>query len=299
MKYTENTKATQSGMTLIELSVVLLVMVGLAGVAVPYVAGMADKAHDSTTGSTISQLNQSIASFRGNHNALPDRLETLVDGSGALYSKLMSEVNYAGATFGNPVALGSVGLVSLRKAGLTSVLNNLSTPAQGNATFGSTDGTVVPLTATVKVAPVAPLYWLAAGPKAATGVAEHLAYALGGNKDQYSDNEIDSDHSTAGKKPGCYTYFGLGIGDNNEMIGSSMQSAPILFMPNGDMNPEKKYARFIAIMKVHTKLAYDGTCPDTEQPASFVGTVAAMDFKALIGSASSQQWATSSARQAN
>ena len=295
MKYTENTKATQSGMTLIELSVVLLVMVGLAGVAVPYVAGMADKAHDSTTGSTISQLNQSIASFRGNHNALPDRLETLVDASGALYSKLMSQENYAGATFGNPVALGSVGLVSLKKAGLTSVLNNLSTPAQGNATFGSTDGTVVDVDTTVSVAPVAPLAW--SQTPATTGVAEHLAYALGGNKDQYSDNEIDTTHAVG--KPGCYTYIGLGIGDNNEMIGSSMQSAPILFMPNGDMNPEKKYARFIAIMKVHTKLAYDGTCPDTEQPASFVGTVAAMDFKALIGSASSQQWATSSARQAN
>jgi type II secretory pathway pseudopilin PulG len=284
-------------MTLIELSVVLLVMVGLAGVAVPYVAGMADKAHDSTTGSTISQLNQSIASFRGNHNALPDRLETLVDASGALYSKLMSQVNYAGKTFGTPVALNATAVVSLKKAGLTSVLNNLSSPAQGNATFGSTNGTPVTVSTTVKLAPVAPLAW--SNSSATTGVAEHLAYALGGNLDQYSDNEIDSDHSTAGKKPGCYTYFGLGIGDNNEMIGSSMQSAPILFMPNGDMNPEKKYARFIAIMKVHTKVAHDGTCPDTEQPASFVGTVAAMDFKALIGSASSQQWATSSARQAN
>jgi hypothetical protein len=185
----------------------------------------------------------------------------------------------------------------LKKAGLTSVLNNLSTPAQGNATFGSTDGTLVPLTATVKVAPVAPLYWLAPGPKAATGVAEHLAYALGGNKDQYSDNDVDTTHATG--KAACYKYIGLGIGDNNEMIGSSMQSAPILFMPNGDMNPEKQYARFIAILKVHTNAAMNSGCPDTEQPASFVGTVAAMDFKALIGSASSQQWATSSARQAN
>jgi prepilin-type N-terminal cleavage/methylation domain-containing protein len=295
MKYTENTKATQSGMTLIELSVVLLVMVGLAGVAVPYVAGMADKAHDSTTGSTISQLNQSIASFRGNHNALPDRLETLVDASGALYSKLMSQVNYAGKTFGTPVALNATAVVSLKKAGLTSVLNNLSSPAQGNATFGSTNGTPVTVSTAVSVAPVAPLAWSQASD--ATGVAEHLAYALGGNLDQYSDNDVDTTHATG--KAACYKYIGLGIGDNNEMIGSSMQSAPILFMPNGDMNPEKQYARFIAILKVHTNATYGSGCPDTEQPASFVGTVAAMDFKALIGSASSQQWATSSARQAN
>ena len=290
MKYTENSKATQSGMTLIELSVVLLVMVGLAGVAVPYVAGMADKAHDSTTGSTISQLNQSIASFRGNHNALPDRLETLVDGSGALYGKLMSEVNYSDTTFGTPVALNDTEVVSLKKAGLTTVLNNNANST--NATFGSTDGTVVNVEATtVKVVPVAPLTW--SQTKAVSGVAEHLAYALGGNVDQYLDNDVDTGAT------GCYKYIGLGIGDNNEMIGSSMQSAPILFMANGDMNPEKKYARFIAIMKVHTDASWGSGCPDTEQPASFVGVVAAMDFKALIGSASSQQWATSTARQAN
>lgn len=297
MKYTENSKATQSGMTLIELSVVLLVMVGLAGVAVPYVAGMADKAHDSTTGSTISQLNQSIASFRGNHNALPDRLETLVDDAGDLYGKLMSEENYSGKTFGEPAALSDAAVVSLKKAGLTTVLNNNANST--NATFGSTDGTVVNVATTVKVAPVAPLTWSQAKP--VKGVAEHLAYALGGNVNQYLDNDVDTGAT------GCYKYIGLGIGDNNEMIGSSMQSAPILFMSNGDMNPEKKYARFIAIMKVHTNLKIFGaggvitnpSCPDTEQPASFVGVVAAMDFKALIGSASSQQWATSTARQAN
>lgn len=290
MKYTENSKATQSGMTLIELSVVLLVMVGLAGVAVPYVAGMADKAHDSTTGSTIAQLNQTIASFRGNHNALPDRLETLVDASGTLYSKLMSQENYAGKTFGNPIALGDNGLLSLKKAGMTHVLENLASPGQGNATFGSTSHSAVALSATTKVAPVARLGW-----GDAPTVADQLAYALGGNASNYP-NTVDSAATVAGA---CYTYIGMGIGDDNEMVGTSMQSAPILFMPNGDMNPEKKYARFIAIFKVHTRTAFDQTCPDTVQPASFVGTVASQDFGALVGSAANQQWSTSSARQAN
>ena len=284
MKYTENSKATQSGMTLIELSVVLLVMVGLAGVAVPYVAGMADKAHDSTTGSTIAQLNQTIASFRSNHNALPDRLETLVDASG-LYSKLISQENYPGNTFGEPIELGENGLLSLKKAGMTQVLENLASPDQGNATYGSTNHNAVDLEATTLVAPVAPLAW------GNTTVAGQLAYALGGNASNYP-NVVD----TAGA---CYKYIGMGIGDDNEMVGTSMQSAPILFMPNGDMNPEKKYARYIAIFKVHTRTAFDQTCPDTVQPASFVGTVASMDFGALVGSAANQQFVTSTARQAN
>ncbi|MFM8340774.1 MAG: type II secretion system protein [Methylomonas sp.] len=288
MKYSENTKATQSGMTLIELSVVLLVMVGLAGVAVPYVAGMADKAHDSTTGSTISQLNQTIASFRSNHNALPDRLETLVDASG-LYSKLISEENYQGQTFSAPIDLGTNGLLSLKKAGMTNVLENLTTPLMGNATYGSTNHIAAALESTTQVAPVAPLAW------GDTTVAAHLAYALGGNASNYP-NAVDSAVGTAGA---CYTYIGMGIGDDNEMVGTSMQSAPILFMPNGDMNPEKKYARYIAIFKVHTRTSYDQTCPDSVQPASFVGTVASMDFGALVGSSASQQWSTSSARQAN
>jgi prepilin-type N-terminal cleavage/methylation domain-containing protein len=287
MKYTENTKATQSGMTLIELSVVLLVMVGLAGVAVPYVAGMADKAHDSTTGSSIAQLNQTIAGFRGNHNALPEKLETLVDTSGAMIP-LISDTNYASGGVGLFVshALTAEEALSLRKAGMGNVLQNVApgSVANGNRTFGSTgEMAVTQAVATgVKVAQVSTTtIWGGMGGY----VSAHLAYALGGNSASYDTT--------------CYNYIGMGIGDGNEMVGTAMQSAPVLFVPNGDFNPEKAYARYIAIFKIQKSVATASGCPDQVQPATFLGAVADMDFGALVGSAASQQWATSSKRQAN
>jgi hypothetical protein len=116
-------------------------------------------------------------------------------------------------------------------------------------------------------------------------VSAHLAYALGGNSASYDTT--------------CYNYIGMGIGDGNEMVGTAMQSAPVLFVPNGDFNPEKAYARYIAIFKIQKSVATASGCPDQVQPATFLGAVADMDFGALVGSAASQQWATSSKRQAN
>jgi type II secretory pathway pseudopilin PulG len=282
-------------MTLIELSVVLLVMVGLAGVAVPYVAGMADKAHDSTTASTINQLNQTIASFRSSHNALPDNLETLTSTSGgtaSLYGYMISDVNNSGSAL-EAGTINNIGLSALRKAGITKVMPMAAQPGETaniiNATFKSTLGqtaidlnTLTDSADTLDVAMVKPLPW-GNSQYGTNTVAHHLAYALGGDPTKYDTT--------------CYDYIAMGIGDQNEMIGSAMQSAPVLFAPNGDFNPEKKYARFLAIIKVQKDATWGSSCPDSPQPASFEGVVADMDFAALVGSAASQSWATSTARQ--
>jgi hypothetical protein len=155
--------------------------------------------------------------------------------------------------------------------------------ANGNRTFGSTgEMAVTQAVATgVKVAQVSTTtIWGGMGGY----VSAHLAYALGGNSASYDTT--------------CYNYIGMGIGDGNEMVGTAMQSAPVLFVPNGDFNPEKAYARYIAIFKIQKSVTASG-CPDQVQPATFLGAVADMDFGALVGSAASQQWATSSKRQAN
>ena len=293
MKYTENTKVTQSGMTLIELSVVLLVMVGLAGVAVPYVAGMADKAHDSTTASTINSLNQAIAKFKSDHNALPERLETLTDASGVI-GYLINKVNYTDNLFSttdtNADGTAANVALSFQRAGMSAVFTNKADAAvdNGNHTFGAPNARQ-DLTAATPFA-----YVQGAGGSfwggALSNLKDHLAYALGGNR-------LDYDES-------CYSYVAMGVGDNSELIGKGLQSAPVLFMPNGDLGPEKKYSRFIAIFKVQSNNGWgsmmeDGTtpCPDQIQPATFLGAVADMDFGALVGAKASQQWSTSAARQ--
>lgn len=284
MNYTIASPKQQAGMTMIELTVVMLVMVAMAGVAVPYVAGMADKAHDSTTASTINQLNQTIAKFRTDHNALPERLETLTDSNGTLIDYFVSKQNYPSdniitATDPNASADPANVVLSLQRAGMTYVYQNKLTGfVNNNHTFGAPASKVLTSVADFAYVGTSSMW----GGAALDTVSEHLAYALGGNADDYDTT--------------CYSYVAMGVGDNSELIGKGLQTAPVLFVPNGDLGPENKYGRFIAIFKTQSVNAFGSNCPDQIQPAEFIGVVANMDFGALVGSSASQQWSTSNSR---
>ena len=69
----------QSGMTLIELTVVLLVLIGLAGMLLPYVGGFATKTHDAAN--STSEKN-SPALFHGSdtqYARFPDNMDSLIN----------------------------------------------------------------------------------------------------------------------------------------------------------------------------------------------------------------------------
>ena len=53
----------QAGMTLIELTVVLLVLIGLAGLLLPYVGGFMIKTHDSTGTYNSAALDNNIQRY--------------------------------------------------------------------------------------------------------------------------------------------------------------------------------------------------------------------------------------------
>ena len=75
MKYYTK-KARQAGMTLIELTVVLLVLIGLAGLMIPYVSGFVGKTHDSTGTNNLARLNGNFARFENEYMRQPDNLES-------------------------------------------------------------------------------------------------------------------------------------------------------------------------------------------------------------------------------
>ncbi|CAG1771132.1 Type II secretion system protein G [uncultured bacterium] len=266
----------QVGMTLIELTVVLLVLIGLAGLLIPYVAGFGEKTHDSTTVSSITELNNTLQRFRVQRNAFPDNLETLATGiaSTTTYPDLITPALVT------PAVINQTMLDSLRKVGVTSVLPNVASgSALGNATFKSTEGiNPTALTAASTLAYVQPAAW-------GGNVAAHLAYSFGGTPADYP-NTIDT--ATA-----CYAYVAFGIGDRSELTGAAVQSAPVLFTSNGDTSPDKKYSRFLAVFKVQASTVVADGCPDAAQPAQFVGAAANLDFPALVGTAASLSWSTS------
>ena len=76
----------QAGMTLIELTVVLLVLIGLAGLLIPYVSGFVGKTHDSTGTFNSAGLDNNIQRYITEKMRAPNNLESLVQtvaGAGA------------------------------------------------------------------------------------------------------------------------------------------------------------------------------------------------------------------------
>ena len=82
MKY-YNLKARQAGMTLIELTVVLLILIGLAGMLIPYVGSFTQTTHDSTNSNNIAQLNNAFSRYVVEKNKLPPHMDTLINSSAA------------------------------------------------------------------------------------------------------------------------------------------------------------------------------------------------------------------------
>ena len=302
--------ARQAGMTLIELTVVLMILIGLAGLLVPYVSGFLEKTHDSTTVSTISDLNSTIGRYQAAKLSLPSQLELLNDGT-VLYSKLgndgsMLQVVATGAAGGSELAFANA---SLFKAGVRAGMINDNSVTNNDATFKSTSGAPVNLDANPFAAATIPLTFLrgAAGDQTFFGqlatpdltattpalttaayTRNQLAYAFGG--------------TAASWDTACTSYVVMGIGADSTLIPDAMQGAPVHFGGSKGTNPATKYSRYVAVFAVPnagalaaTSATSDAipkiTCPKPDAAAKFIGAAGIMDFPALVGLSGAQQWA--------
>lgn len=280
-------------MTLIELTVVLLVLIGLAGLLLPYVSGFGQKTHDSTNSDNLASLNANLQRFATEKNILPDNLESLIN-RGAATAGTATGVCANPLATANTVYCGMLdtGLfdlstttfpeaTSFAMAGIQTVTDN--DPDTVNKTFASTTSTTNPTAATRTVgcfngscvgqvlasvgcqrdAAAALVTGTAAcvdGTYAGTvytpGAKDtHLAAALGG---------VAADYDTA-----CYTYYTLGVGDSNELVGRTMSSAPVHFATNGDQSPIENYNHYVAVFKVDKNNT--APCSTATEAAKFVG----------------------------
>jgi len=277
--------ARQAGMTLIELTVVLLVLIGLAGLMIPYVSGFVSKTHDSTGSFNGAALDNNIQRYIGEKMVLPNRMESLINGvagagaaggncdpagNGAVagvYCKMMNTGFYTTTTAAGPA------MMSLSMAGITEVYE--MDPTTDNATFASTEATVTPIVGATPLAIVA---------TDGTSIESHLAAAF-----ERNINDFDS---------ACYDYVAFGIGDKTSLSGVTMSTAPVHFARSGAMGPANRYNRFVAIFKVDKE--NDGAvaatpggvtsttefCSTTSDLAEYVGAAMSM------GAASGHLWGT-------
>jgi len=269
-------------MTLIELTVVLLVLIGLAGLMIPYVSGFIGKTHDSTGSSNLASLNGAIQRYQGQYMSLPDDLQSLVETGGTdIYSELMNTSFLTGTTYTNTAATmavdGNYQLASLIAAGISSVYDMKVATGNGSKTFDAGNVSVAIPNPMMNNTNAATFAVLGAGD--AGSVEAHLADSFG--------NKVTAYDST------CYDYIVMGVGQESQMTGRTIQDAPVHFAQNGDMGPEFKYNRFVAVFEVDKADAtiaaapggsVDGNnCSASVEPAKLIGTAMLMMPSHLFG----------------
>lgn len=242
----------QRGMTLIELSVVLLILVGLAGLLLPYVTGFTEQTQTSSAADTLSELNKAIDRFETQFVAYPDGFDSLVDGTEG--TAVIDWLVGVGNTNAVPAdlevfAMDANAVKSLKAAEIDSLYPMQDTGIPGddfNATFGGTiTKAVISDTAgvgvTTKVVRIKPA-------SLATLIQTNMGV------------EVDSDDLVAATAENDFVVFG--VGQHTQMTGKVLKEAPVYFSGGVD-NPAARYGRFLAVFKV----------PKDGKRASFVGAM--------------------------
>jgi len=220
VKYYTN-KARQAGMTLIELTVVLLVLVGLAGLLIPYVSGFVTKTHDSTGASNIQALNNAMQRYAVEHyDNFPDKMDSLLQADNTMFPKMMDEMMPMGGTsYFTETILDSAKANALKNAGVNNVM--VMNDGSSDATFANTTGATVSIASGVTVAEI-------------TGMPlNDLSHRMG----KPTDTTL-------------YHYFAFGIGDDSTIAGATVSDVPVHFSRNGDMGANNAYNHFVAIFEV-------------------------------------------------
>ncbi len=240
MNYYSN-KARQAGMTLIELTVVLLVLIGLAGLLIPYVSGFVGRTHDSSGADSIQEVAKAIAGYDAKYQGYPGGLDIMTDSTNGMITYMMNS-GVATAT-----AMTAINTQSLFRGGITNLKGMCDDAADAdcatfNPTFDYYDSTqdwVISGNGNVAIG----------GGAAAAPTTEALAVVAAADVDTVcSTDNAARDNDGDGTQD--YIYVMLGVGPESDMTGRTVQSAPVHFAQIGAMNANNRYNRFVAIFAV-------------------------------------------------
>lgn len=272
MNYSTHTlkaRKRQQGLTLLELTVVLLVLIGLSGLILPYAQGYLQRTHDSTGDDNLWELNNAINLFQSKYLSYPKGFHTLIENDGSVYDDLMNTSLVA------PWTVNMQGAMSLTMgSGIDEVWEMKDGANNQSATF---DAVSAPIsisngTTVLGVVSTADIDGNGSYGDAGETTAHHLAYAFYNNTSMY--NVFDADDGTLDGTDNCNKYVVFGVGPENEMINKVISDAPLHFARSGGMGPEQKYNRFVAVFKVDSSNA--APCSTSTDPAKLVGSAMLM-----------------------
>jgi type II secretory pathway pseudopilin PulG len=254
----------QRGLTLIELAVVLLVLVGLAGLLLPYAGGFMGKTNKATSADAGNSLASALLQYQALKGSYPQNLDALVTGTaGSAIASYLDDSYWTGGTsvkiFGT--ITNTTGIQkSLAQAGILSVAFNQA-GTQGTANDGTPTNSINPTFASATLnnkidgTTPTPGLWVTS---AVNGTSDSGAtiYKL------FYPSAVNTG------LPGGMNVIVLGVGQENSAVGVTLSSAPVYFSDKAVANPNVTYGRFLAAFLVDTT----GTAP-----AQLLGIVHAAD----------------------
>ena len=238
-----NKSKKNAAFTLIELVVVLMVLVALAGILLPQFSGMVSRTHTAAASTNFAEINKAVNFYAVKTlQGYPDKLDIPLHSNGgaaptALADTLQSQTDMS------VVTLAANQIQSLTNAGITTVyplfnMADLPTTVNQSATFGGTD---------------------LANPVLYTGATTAPAVQM---SDARAAHEFGS--SLQGAVAGeMYVIFGLN--DSSTAIPTAMMQAPVHF---DQVDPAKVYSRFFLVFAIPSNTT-------AQFNARFVGSVGA------------------------
>jgi prepilin-type N-terminal cleavage/methylation domain-containing protein len=239
--------ARRRGLTLIELIVVLMILIALAGLLIPMLPSMLTRAHTSTSASNMGDISRAITTYQQLYQGYPSNWDALGDGTKIIDyfangSALPASQGGPGANPGNGeltgLTLTANEASALAGVGITQVQAMIQSatgaPAGFDPTFNNYPATATPQANAINIA---------------TGTV------LAGLDPTNAANTAAIARAQRFNLPLTGRYVALGLGPRVSMVGKTIQSAPVHFGDTPVLNPEYGYERFVALFKVSDTVA--------------------------------------------
>ena len=238
------------GFTLIELTIVMLILVALAGIMVPMFGGFTDRAHNSAAAANVSEIAKQIELYNAKtQQGYPNQFDNLAS-AGVVWTQ-----GVGGNTVGiSPAAGNLMSVHTLTDKEATSIINcgiNKLTDASKN-----TDN------ATFHVFNLATDLLTVSGPTG--GTATTIAIIPAGPTGLQSEG-VGLQNADTTK----YFYMIVGLGQSCTAVGNVMVAAPVHY---DTIDPAVFYQRYCAIFQV----PLDAN-PNAGAPAKIVGVIGVHD----------------------
>ena len=217
----------RGGLTLLELVVVMAILAALAGILIPLMPGVVQKSSTTAGAANLDEIDKAMQLYASqNAGFFPDRLDSLVDSSGALLSYVPNGFGswFQQGTSANVTAdYGSLGGMSpLLDAGINYVVQPIAQPSPA----GNWNPTYFPYGADATTPPT---------PTAIT----QLAYV--------KPSAVQSVFGAGLPADGRYVIFGLG--KYSSIVGKGMAQAPVYSSSTEGQDPDHTYSRFGVIFQ--------------------------------------------------